>query len=41
MNQGLNHDVSQSDTVCLNEGNGSCAWDRTKDLVINSHPLYR
>ena len=20
---------------------GSCAWDRTKDLVINSHPLYR
>ena len=41
MNQGLNHDVSQSDTVCLEDGNGSCAWDRTKDLVINSHPLYR
>ena len=20
---------------------GSCAWGRTKDLVINSHPLYR
>ena len=41
INQGLSHDVSQSDTVSRNVGNGSCTWDRTKDLVINSHPLYR
>jgi len=41
INQGLSRDVSQSDTVCREVGNGSCAWDRTKDLVINSHPLYR
>ncbi len=41
INQGLSHVVSHSDTVCSEDGNGSCTWDRTKDLVINSHPLYR
>ncbi len=41
INQGLSRAVTRSDTVCHEVENGSCAWDRTKDLVINSHPLYR
>jgi len=41
INKGFSRGLSSSDTVCLDGMNGSCAWDRTKDLVINSHPLYR
>ena len=26
--------------ITNNGENGSGAWDRTKDLVINSHPLF-
>jgi len=41
INKGFSRGLSSSDTVCQDGMNGSCAWDRTKDLVINSHPLYR
>lgn len=39
--QGFSHSVSQSATVWHEVENGSGAWDRTTDLVINSHPLCR
>jgi integrase len=36
VNKGLCHGLTHSDTSNDEGKNGSCAWDRTKDLVINS-----
>ena len=40
-NQGFSHSLTQTATLGHKDANGSGGWDRTNDLVINSHPLCR
>ena len=40
-NQGFSHSLTHGATLWHKDQNGSGGWDRTNDLVINSHPLCR
>jgi integrase len=40
-NKGFSYSLTQSATHGHKNANGSGGWDRTNDLVINSHPLCR
>lgn len=40
-NQGFSYSLTQCATLGHKGANGSGGWDRTNDLVINSHPLCR
>ena len=40
-NQGFRYSLTHCATLGHNSKNGSGGWDRTNDLVVNSHPLCR